>query len=221
MSYQSVLFDLDGTLLNTLDDIADAANCALRRLGFPQHRRESYKRYIGDGVEALIREVLPENRCDEATMAECAALLREEYGRRWELNTRPYEGVAELLDVLTARRIPMAILSNKPDAIAKVCVPQLLPRWDFVATLGEGALHAKKPDPAGALEIARRFGHAPADVVFVGDTGTDMKTATAAGMYAVGVLWGFRGADELLRHGAKVLIEKPADLLEIVVPGGP
>jgi len=216
MSYKSVLFDLDGTLLDTLDDLADSANFALRQLGFPEHKRESYKYFIGDGVEALVRQVLPENRCDAATMAEYAASLRKEYGQRWSHKTRPYEGVAELLDALTDREIPMAILSNKPDEFAKLCVARLLSRWQFAATIGAGPSLPRKPDPAGALEIAGQLRLDPAEILYLGDTGTDMQTAVAAGMFPVGVLWGFRAADELTAHGAEVLIGKPLELLDIL-----
>ncbi len=216
MSYQAVFFDLDGTLLNTLDDIADAANAALRRLGCEEFPRESYKYLIGDGVEALVREVLPEGRSDEATKAECAAMLREEYGRRWSNETRPYEGVAELLDAVAGRKLPMAILSNKPDKFAKLCVGKLLPRWQFATVLGASASLPRKPDPAGPLQAAAQLGLDPAKIVYLGDTGTDMQTAVAAGMFPVGALWGFRQADELTEHGAQVLIGKPLDLLDVL-----
>ena len=216
MSHKSVLFDLDGTLLDTHEDIGDSTNLALRHLGFPERGLESYKYLIGDGLEALVRQVLPENRCDAAMTAECAALVRTEYGRRWSYKTRPYEGVAELLDALTDREIPMAVLSNKPDDLARLCVAHLLPRWKFAATLGASPSLPKKPDPAGALEIAGQLRLDTAEIVYLGDTGTDMETATAAGMFPVGALWGFRTADEMIAHGAEVLIRKPMELLDIL-----
>ncbi|NQU22122.1 MAG: HAD family hydrolase [Candidatus Nealsonbacteria bacterium] len=215
MSYQSILFDLDGTLLNTLEDIAESSNFALRHLGFPEHSLESYKYLIGDGLEALVRDVLPEDRCDAAMRGECAALIRKEYGQRWDRKTRPYEGVAELLDAVTAREIPMAILSNKPDDLAKLCVARLLPRWQFAAVIGARPSVPKKPDPAGTLEIAKHLRGDTAEIVYLGDTGTDMKTATAVGMFPVGALWGFRAADELTAAGAEVLISKPLELLDV------
>jgi len=216
MSDKAVLFDLDGTLLDTLTDLADATNHALRSLGFPEHPRESFRYFVGDGVETLIQRVLPGDRCDAATMAECASLMRREYGQRWAATTRPYNGIPELLDSLASRGIPMAILSNKPDEFTRLCVSQLLPEWQFAAVLGAGTLFSRKPDPAGAREIARRLGVAPGEVVYLGDTNTDMQTAVAAGMFPVGALWGFRTADELTASGAQALAERPLDLLLII-----
>ena len=158
---------------------------------------------------------MPEDRCDAATKAEFASLLQREYGRCWAATTRPYEGIPELLDALTARGVPMAVLSNKPDEFTRLCVDQLLPGWQFVAVLGAGPSLARKPDPAGAREIAHRLGIASSEVVYLGDTNTDMQTAVAAGMFPVGALWGFRTADELTASGAKVLVEKPFDFLQI------
>ena len=216
MTYRAVLFDLDGTLLDTVEDIADSANAALRQLGFPEHPVEPYKYYVGDGVENLVRRALPEDRRDPATMAECAALVRTEYGRRWADKTRPYDGIPDLLDALAARRVPLAVLSNKPDEFTKLCVWRLLPRWRFDAVIGASPALPRKPDPAGALQIAGQLRLPPAAILYLGDTNTDMQTAVAASMYPVGALWGFRTADELVASGAQVLIEKPLDLLGIL-----
>jgi phosphoglycolate phosphatase len=219
MNCKAVLFDLDGTLLDTLTDLADATNHALRSLGFPEHPRESFKRFVGDGVENLIERVLPAGRRDAATMAACGGLMRREYGKRWAATTRPYEGIPELLDALTRRGIRMAVLSNKPDEFTRLCVAELLPKWQFAAVLGAGAALPKKPDPAGAREIARRLAVAPAEVLYLGDTNTDMRTALAAGMFPVGALWGFRTADELTASGAQALVERPLDLLPMIDGG--
>jgi len=225
MSYKAVLFDLDGTLLDTLTDLADAANHALRGLGCPEHPRDSFRCFIGDGVETLIQRALPEDRRDAATMAECAGLMRTEYAQRWAATTCPYDGIPELLDALTARGIPMAVLSNKPDTFTRLCVDQLLSGWQFAAVLGAGTLFPRKPDPAGAREIARRLGVAPGKVIYLGDTNTDMLTAIATGMFPVGALWGFRTAEELISSGAHALVQRPLDLLSIMdgkncVPAG-
>lgn len=216
MSYKAVLFDLDGTLLDTLADLADSANCALRALGFPEHPPEAYKYFIGDGMETLVQRVLPKGHGNARTAAECAVLMRREYAERWAATTRPYEGVAELLDALAARKIAMAVLSNKPDDFTKLCVARLLSRWQFAEVLGAGPLLPRKPDPTGAREIARRLGLPPSEILYLGDTNTDMQTAVAAGMCPVGALWGFRTADELTASGAKVLIKQPLHLLTML-----
>ncbi len=215
MNYKAVLFDLDGTLLDTLDDLADSMNAALARLGAPQHPTPAYRHFVGDGVIELCRRVLPADRRDEATIKAAAAAMGDEYKQRWTAKTRPYPGIPELLDALTARRVAMAVLSNKNNDFTQLCVKKMLGRWRFDVVQGlDGTIH-KKPDPSGALSVARRLAIAPADFLYLGDTNTDMKTAVAAGMFPVGVLWGFRTAEELTAHGAKVLISQPMDLLAL------
>jgi len=213
--YKAVLFDVDGTLLDTLEDLADSMNEALRRLGHPTHPIEPYRYYVGDGVETLARRALPPTARDSETVAKCVALMREEYGKRWANKTAPYDGIPDLLDALTARRVPMAVLSNKPDEMTKLIVARLLRRWRFALVVGARPRVPKKPDPTVAVEIARGLGHPPWEVVYLGDTNTDMQTACAAGMYAVGALWGFRTAEELRASGARMLIKKPMELLTL------
>ena len=215
-TFKAVLFDLDGTLLDTIDDLAEAMNAVLTGQGFPTHDVEAYKYFVGDGIEMLARRALPAEHRNEATIARTVEGQRREYGKRWANKTRPYDGVPELLDALTARGLAIAVLSNKPDDFTRVVVKKFLPRWEFAAVRGEGDETPKKPDPRGALEIAARLNLQPAEILYVGDTSTDMQTACAAGMYAVGVLWGFRKADELLAGGAKTLIAHPLDLLKLL-----
>jgi phosphoglycolate phosphatase len=142
--------------------------------------------------------------------------MRREYTQRWAELTKPYPGVPDLLDGLTQRGIRMAVLSNKPDDFTKLMVEALLPRWSFEAVLGVRAGVPKKPDPAAALEIARKLGVEPSAFLYLGDTDTDMKTAVSAGMFPVGALWGFRPGNELAAHGAQVLIQDPPDLLGLL-----
>jgi phosphoglycolate phosphatase len=216
MTFRAVLFDLDGTLLDTLDDLADSTNLALGQLGLPQHPVESFKRFIGDGIENLIRRAVPENRRDAATLAECVILTRQNYSVRWAEKTRPYEGIPALLDAVNSRGVPMAVLSNKPHDFTQLCVDRLLAGWRFEVVLGAMPTLPKKPDPTGAWQIAERLSARPAEIVYLGDTGTDMQTAVAAEMFPVGALWGFRAADELQANGARVLIQHPLDLLPIL-----
>jgi phosphoglycolate phosphatase len=216
VNYKAVIFDLDGTLLNTIQDLADSVNIVLRRFGFPEHDVESYKYFVGDGIEELACRALPENHRDEAALARSIAAIREEYSKRWANNTCPYEGIPELLDALTARNIKTAILSNKPDESTKATVSKLLPKWHFQFIVGASPAVPKKPNPKAALEIARSLDISPDELIYVGDTATDMATAVAAGMYPVGALWGFRTAEELTQSGAKKLIKEPGDLLELL-----
>jgi len=213
MNHQAIIFDLDGTLLDTIDDLTDSMNQALSRFGFLGHDRETYKCFVGDGIEALARRALPPENRNEEMVAQCVAAMREEYALRWDKKTHPYPGIPELLDALFQGGWPVSILSNKPDDSTQMAVAKLLPRWSFQIVLGARPSVPKKPDPAAALEIAGLLHLIPDQFLYLGDTGTDMKTALNSGMFPIGVLWGFRTAQELIAHGAKVLIEKPLDLL--------
>jgi len=214
---RAVVFDLDGTLLDTLDDLADSGNTTLEKMGFPTHDAEAYKFFIGDGVGMLVHRMLPKNHRDDATKAEITKVYRAEYGRRWNVKTRPYDGIDTLLDELAAREIRMGVLSNKPDEMTQKCVAALLPRWNFEAVLGHHDGIPRKPDPAGALEVLVKLDVAAEDVLYLGDTATDMETAVAANFTPVGVLWGFRGEDELRNAGAETILAHPIDLLELLV----
>ncbi len=217
MRFRGVVFDLDGTLLDTIGDLARSMNAVLVRFGYPEHDVETYKTFVGDGLEMLVRRSMPEtHREDIALRNRCIEAMRDEYRLRQTETTKPYEGIPELLDGLTARRLPLAVLSNKPDYPTRELVAKLLPRWRFEPVLGESPAIPRKPDPTGALAIARSLQIPPRELLYLGDTDIDMRTATAAGMYPVGALWGFRKADELLAGGAQALIEKPEDLLSFL-----
>jgi phosphoglycolate phosphatase len=216
MKFKAVLFDLDGTLLNTLDDLADSMNSALEQMGFPGHPVASYKVFVGDGVEVLVRRALPADHLDEATVTDCVRAMRREYDRRMFDKTRPYPGIPELLDGLTKKNVVLGVLSNKPDGPTRTIVGQMLPRWKFAAVAGQRPGVHKKPDPSGALAIARDLNLAPADFLYLGDTSTDMKTAVSAGMYPVGAAWGFRDERELRESGAKAVATYPTDVLPLI-----
>ncbi|MFC1943868.1 HAD family hydrolase [Chloroflexota bacterium] len=213
MKYRGVLFDLDGTLLDTLQDIADSVNEALSSLGLSGHEVEAYKNFVGDGIDVLAVRALPDNHRDANTVTRLIGCLNENYSKRWAINTVLYHGVANLLDELTIRNIKMAILSNKPHEFTEVMVSTILSRWHFEAVVGNSSSVAKKPDPTAALRITQQLVIDPTEFLYLGDSGVDMKTAIATNMYPVGALWGFRSAEELLSSGAKALIEYPNDLL--------
>jgi phosphoglycolate phosphatase len=216
MIFTSVLFDLDGTLLDTLADLANSWNRSLASLGFPTHPVESYRNLVGDGVQMLLQRALPEEHRDEQTIERCKCAYVEDYAKNWNRDTRLYEGMAELLDALTKKKMRLAVLSNKLHEFTETCCAHYLGRWKFEVVLGQTPDRPRKPDPAGALEVARRMNEKPDRFIYVGDTATDMQTAKAAGMYPVGALWGFRTADELQAAGARVLIKRPIELLEVL-----
>jgi len=212
----AVLFDLDGTLLDTLEDIGDSMNAVLAQRGAPTHPPGAYKHFIGDGVEMLVRRALPPGQADDATVAACVVEMRQSYAKRWHQKSHPYPGVSELLDELTARGLRLAVLSNKPHDFTCRITELLLARWHFDPVLGSRRGVPKKPDPTVARAIAKQHGIPAGEWLYLGDTAIDMVTARAVGMTAVGVLWGFRGADELRAGGAEHLIARPGELLELL-----
>jgi phosphoglycolate phosphatase len=217
---RAVLFDLDGTLLDTLADLADSMNAVLRGRGFPEHPRDSYRFFIGDGVPTLVRRALPPPAAADPELAEAAVLeYHREYSRRWDAATHPYAGIPELLAELARRGLPMAVLSNKPDRFTRTCTERFFPDIRFASVEGQRQDRPHKPDPTGALEAARRMGVEAAEVLYVGDSSVDMLTARAAGMFPLGVSWGFRPRAELLAHGARAIAEKPPDMLIYIESG--
>jgi len=216
MKYKAVIFDLDGTLLDTLEDIADAANSILSRFSFPQHDLQTYKYFVGEGIKKLVQRALPQKKFEKDFIAHCVTLMQAEYSKRWANKTLVYPEVPDILDSLTHQGIKMAILSNKPDNFTKAMVAKFLLKWQFSIIQGEKSFVPKKPDPAAALVIAERLKLPPRTFLFLGDSEIDMKTALAAGMYPVGVRWGFRTAEELIASGAKVLIKNSADLINVI-----
>lgn len=216
MKYKAVLFDLDGTLLDTLQDLADSMNEVLSRQGLATHPLDSYRYFVGQGVAHLARMALPEDKRSHEIVSETVNAMRQEYSRRWNATTAPYPGVPELLDELTARKIPMTILSNKPDDYTKMMVEHLLPKWNFEIVAGALPDVPRKPDPTAAVNIANRLNIVPAEFLYFGDTDTDMQTAVAAGMEPLGALWGFRTAEELRGAGAAVLLQHPLDALDLL-----
>ena len=216
MPFTCVLFDLDGTLLDTLDDLAGSCNRTLASFGFPIHAPESYRYLVGDGINMLFARALPEDQRNDAMIERCIDAYRADYSANWNVATRIYPEMADLLDVLAARQIKLAVLSNKLHEFTTACCSHYLSRWRFEVVLGQTPDLPRKPDPAPALEIARRMNEPPGNFLYLGDTATDMLTASAAGMYPVGALWGFRTAKELRESGARTLVSSPLELLRLL-----
>lgn len=216
MNFKAIIFDLDGTLLDTLDDLADAGNRVLAEAGLPVHATDSYRYFVGDGLVTLIQRILPENMRSTATVQQVAEAFRDTYATNWNAKTKLYAGVAEMLTELERLGLSLNVLSNKPDDFTKICVREFFGDTSFVHIIGNRTGVPKKPDPAGALQIAESLGLDPADVLYLGDTATDMQTAVRAGMFPVGALWGFRTARELEESGAKRLVGHPAEVVELI-----
>ena len=215
MRFDAVIFDLDGTLVDTLEDIGDAMNRVLAAEGVPAHGYDDYRYLIGRGLWNLAAQALPPERRDEGTVTRCYERMVADYSLHSLVRTRPYDGVPELLRGLRDLGLPLAVFSNKSHDLTLTIVEAILEPAHFVEVRGAVTGVPLKPDPAVALELAAALGVAPALVAYVGDSNVDMQTAKAAGMPAVGASWGFRTAEELLAHGADVVIGRPGELLAL------
>jgi phosphoglycolate phosphatase len=213
---RAIIWDLDGTLLDTLDDLADSANRALASMGFPVHPVEDYRYFVGDGIDTLMRRILPEDNPPESLVREGVVKMKAIYTDNWNVKTRPYDGINALLDRVRQDQIGMAVFSNKPDEFTRLCVSHYFEEGTFAEVRGHHPETPLKPSPIGALAISRKLGVDPADCLYVGDTATDMKTAVAAGMFPIGALWGFRDRQELLESGANLVIAAPRDILALL-----
>jgi phosphoglycolate phosphatase len=216
MNYKGVLFDLDGTLADTLDDIAGSMNRVLLAHGYPVHPVEEYKLLVGRGLDNLVRQSLPIISRQPALVSKCLAEMTADYNNHCLDNTHIYEGIRDLLKTLAVMGFKLAVFSNKDELLTQKIVEQLLDDIPFMKVMGAQPDFPKKPDPAGALFISGQMGILPKDLIYIGDSDVDMITATRAGMYAVGVLWGFRTKEELLANGAKALLSQPKELFSQV-----
>jgi phosphoglycolate phosphatase len=216
MQKHAAMFDLDGTLLDTLADLGDSMNITLAALGFPTHDYPFYRKAVGDGAPQLVTRSLPPAARTPDTIQAALIRMRAEYERRWTLKTGPYDGILALLEDLRRRGTVITVLSNKPDAKTRDCVAHFFPDVPFAAVRGAREGVPLKPDPAAALAILRELDIPAEEWLYVGDTDTDMQTAVSAGIFAVGAAWGFRDRDELLAHGARSVIDSPAELLPLL-----
>jgi phosphoglycolate phosphatase len=215
-TFSGVIFDLDGTLLNTLDDLADSCNRQLGRYGYSAHPVDAYRYFVGNGARKIVERALPPS--DEA-QARADEFLRDfvaDYSAHCFEKTRPYEGILELLENLHERGLPMAVLSNKPDAETRKVVSRYFGDDLFEHSYGQREGIPHKPDPAGVIPILSGLGLKPEETAFVGDTWIDMRTAAASGCVPVGVLWGFRDRAELEENGARLLAATPAELFTVL-----
>ncbi|MDR3226950.1 MAG: HAD family hydrolase, partial [Prevotellaceae bacterium] len=209
------IFDLDGTLVNSLRDIADAANSALASLKLPIYDTEKYKQFVGNGISKLIERVLPYDYKNDEYKQKMLNIFNENYNRCCLNFTKPYNGICETLNELKKQNIILAVVSNKPDDLAKKIVNNLFPDI-FDDVFGNVAGIAVKPSPALCLRIVQNHNIETCDCIFAGDSNVDMLTATNAKMLSVGVTWGFRSRKELENAGAKFIIDTPKELLNIL-----
>jgi phosphoglycolate phosphatase len=212
--FRAVLFDLDGTLADTLNDLANATNWALAQVGCPPHPVDSYRYRVGDGARELCARALP---ADKQELTDQVLRLM---GRRYDEHcfdlTKLYPGIPEMVSALAERQFKLAVLSNKPDKFTKRMIAYYFNPSPFAVVRGQLPNVPLKPDPTAAAQIAQELAIAPSRWLYLGDTNTDMRTARGAGMHPVGVLWGFRDRDELLQSGAEHIVAKPQEVLTLL-----
>lgn len=211
---QAVIFDLDGTLADSLRDLADAMNLALAELGLPQHPIAAYRHFVGEGVDVMVRSASGGASIDLPKVIE---RYRYHYREIDHAHTQPYEGVPAMLDALVGAGLKLAVLSNKRDDFTRALVASRFGAWPFVEVRGEREGVPRKPDPTAAFELALSLNVLPANIAFVGDTAVDVTTAKNAGMVSVGCLWGFRDRAELEGAGASHVTAHPSDVTRLLV----
>ncbi len=209
----AVIFDLDGTLADTIEDLANSLNRSLAARKLPIHDFPAYKMMVGNGFRNLVIAALPEDKRQEALVSEIHAEASDWYAHHLVDATRPYPGVVDLLAALAEKGIPLAILSNKPEKLVISMVESLFPQAGFAFVRGETGVFPRKPAPDQAQDLARRLGLPAKDIVYLGDSDVDMMMARNAGMIAAGAGWGFRGAAELTASGAEFIVQSPLEIL--------
>lgn len=210
--YKGIIFDLDGTLLDTIQDLTDSVNEVMEEMGYPLHSPEDYKKKVGNGFRKLVERSLPEDARDEKTVDRAVSAFVEAYDRRYMDKTAPYEGILDLLAVLCEKGIAVGVNSNKRSDYTNALIQKFFAHIPFVDVYGEREGIPKKPDPAGALELLKLMGLKKDEVLYIGDSDTDMLTGKNAGLDTVGVSWGFRGRKELEAYGGTYVVDRPDEI---------
>ena len=214
MAYRAAVFDLDGTLLNTLADLADSGNELLASYGMAPHPEPAFRYFVGNGSRKLMERILPGKSPEQ--IDEALARYKAIYEIHLTAKRTPYAGISETLSALKARGVRMAVCTNKHISAAEALIRKYFPADTFDAFEGDRPGVPRKPDPAHVRIVLEKMGVMPEETVYLGDSGVDMQTAVNAGTLPVGVLWGFREKDELMENGAQILLSKPSELLEKV-----
>lgn len=216
MTYSSVIFDLDGTLLDSLEGLANTCNNVLVSHNFPTHPLGAYQEFVGDGLEILMVRCLPKYT-SHTVVLQCCIMFKELYALNWKKTCCAYDGIETMLTTLRKAGCKLSVLSNKPHEFTRLIVKEMFPADMFAVVYGQREGLPKKPDPSVALEIARHHGCSPRETLFVGDTGIDIQTGKAALMVTAGVSWGFRTVQELQDNSADLIVHHPSELVEYVL----
>lgn len=213
---KGVIFDLDGTLLNTLYDIRNCANICLKQFSMPTKTYDEIRLAVGKGSAVLIKNIVPENTPSQIVEKVIDAYFKT-YSQNFAIDTVAYEGISELLEKLQNDGIQMAVNSNKGDNLSKELIKKFFPNINFVEVFGRRDNVALKPNPQAANEIIELMNLQKEEVIYVGDSETDMKTANNAKLFAVGCLWGFRDRETLTESNASIIVEKPEEIYDLVI----
>ena len=211
--YKAYIFDLDGTLLDTLEDLADAVNYAMRKNGFPERSLSEVRRFVGDGIRLLVKRSSPEG-IEDAALEQAFADFRDYYSVHYMDKTKPYPGIEAMLRALKAQGKRLCVISNKVDYAVKLLMDQFFPGF-FETVLGEREGIRRKPAPDSLLAVMEELGLSKEECVYIGDSDTDILTAKNAGIDPISVSWGFRTEEFLKEHGAEKIVNKVEDLLRI------
>jgi phosphoglycolate phosphatase len=214
-SLKALIFDLDGTLIDSLADIAESINRMLDARGYPRCQQEVFKQMVGEGMEKLVERALPESVRSDELIKICVEEYRTNYDQLWNAQTQPYDGIVAMLAELKTRGVKLGVISNKAHRFTVPMTEHFFGKTCFDHILGQRAGVPRKPAPNGAHEMAAFLNLKTDEMAYVGDSGIDMAFAKASGMRAVGVRWGFRGEAELIEHGADLLISSPSDLFDL------
>lgn len=206
-AFKGAVFDLDGTLLDTLQDIADAANHVLKNHNLPIHPVEDYRYFVGDGVKVLISRVIPEDRRTEELLNSCLQDMKDYYIQFLNQKAKPYPAIPDIIKYLKSNNVRLGVLSNKPHHLTEKCIEEFFPSDGFSPVLGLKDDGIPKPDPNGLNSILSEWDMKAAECLYFGDTAVDMQTAVNAGCFPIGVLWGFRSQSELVSAGARLVID--------------
>lgn len=215
-SVKLAIFDLDGTLLDTIGDLAASCDVVMQMNGLPQHTTDEYRQMVGRGILRLVEAAIPEQMRSPEYVEKVRRDFVAYYLDHIDLHTHPYNGIPELIDAMTERGVKIAVASNKFQAGTERLIHSFFPDVEFVAVLGQRVAVPLKPDPQIDLEIIEAAGVEPSETLHIGDSGVDMQTAHAAGVRAVGVTWGFRSREELAESGADVIVDHPEEILNLL-----
>lgn len=218
--YKGVIFDLDGTLINSLEDLIDSCNEIMKYYEFPTYSYEDGKKLIGRGLRNLTKDAIPEKyQSDDVFIDKLTDMIRAEYAKRLIKKTRPYKGIINLLDALTVRDIPMAVLTNKPDPAAKAIVNALFKDYKFIDVIGFTRDEIRKPNPKVTLALAEKMGVKPEECLYVGDSTVDYETAINAGMLPVLGTWGFEDPKVITKLEKSIWVHNPMRILDALAYG--